>query len=80
MSALPSDPARLVCLYHVLYRPGYGKANLTAPASIAYNKDVSMNTVRWAIVDWLNDAHQTSIWSVCACRCLPYDHLYIGHL
>ncbi|KAF8240745.1 hypothetical protein L208DRAFT_1383663 [Tricholoma matsutake] len=43
--------------------PGYGKANVKAPESIAYNKEISMNTVRWAVVDWLNDAHRDSIWS-----------------
>ncbi|RDB28691.1 hypothetical protein Hypma_016004 [Hypsizygus marmoreus] len=42
--------------------PGYGKANLKAPASIAYNRDVSLNTVRWAIVEWLQDEHLNGIW------------------
>jgi hypothetical protein len=46
-------------------RPGYGKANLKAPASIAYNRNISLQTTRWAIVDWLRDEHRNGIWRVC---------------
>lgn len=46
-------------------RPGHGKVNLNAQVSIAYNRDVSLNTVRWAIVDWLRDEHKDGIWKVC---------------
>ena len=46
-------------------RPGYGKANLKAPASIAYNRNISLQTTRWAIVDWLRDEHRDGIWQVC---------------
>ncbi|KAF9469734.1 hypothetical protein BDZ94DRAFT_1328678 [Collybia nuda] len=42
--------------------PGYGKVNASAQVSIAYNRDVSLNTVRWAIVDWLRDEYKNGIW------------------
>ncbi|KAF8807941.1 hypothetical protein BYT27DRAFT_7242326 [Phlegmacium glaucopus] len=42
--------------------PGYGQANLKAPASIAYNRNISLQTTRWAIVDWLRDEHRHGIW------------------
>ncbi|THH19009.1 hypothetical protein EW146_g2092 [Bondarzewia mesenterica] len=43
--------------------PGYGQANPNHPASIAYNMSTRMNTVRWAIVDWMNDKHRNGIWA-----------------
>ncbi|KAJ7729238.1 hypothetical protein DFH07DRAFT_850323 [Mycena maculata] len=42
--------------------PGHGKANPNAPVSVAYNKEISLQTCRWAIVDWLNAKHQDGIW------------------
>ncbi|KAF8910063.1 hypothetical protein CPB84DRAFT_1937048 [Gymnopilus junonius] len=43
--------------------PAYGQAyNLEDPASIAYNRNISMQTTRWAIVDWLDDKHRNGIW------------------
>lgn len=43
-------------------RPGYGKANPKSQASIEYNKNICMQTTRWAIVEWLKDEHQNGIW------------------
>jgi len=43
--------------------PGFGQAKATNPSSIAYNKNISVQTTRWAIVDWLHDKHQDSIWT-----------------
>jgi hypothetical protein len=37
---------------------------VNAPASISYNKNVSLQTVRWAMVEWLNDVHLTGLWGV----------------
>ncbi|KAF9567848.1 hypothetical protein CPC08DRAFT_626320 [Agrocybe pediades] len=42
--------------------PGHGQANLKAPVSISYNREISLQTVRWAIVDWLDDKHRDGIW------------------
>jgi len=35
-----------------------------APVSLAYNRNISIQTVKWAIVDWLQDKHHHGIWSV----------------
>ena len=50
-------------------RPGCGKANLKAPASITYNRTVSANTVRWAILDWMQDKHLNGTWGVRSFSC-----------
>ncbi|KDR85653.1 hypothetical protein GALMADRAFT_218749 [Galerina marginata CBS 339.88] len=42
--------------------PGHGQANLKAPVSIDYNRNISLQTTRWAIVDWLDDKHRHGIW------------------
>lgn len=42
--------------------PGHGKANPTQPASIMYNRNIALQTVRWAIVDWLKDDHRGGLW------------------
>ena len=51
-------------------RPGHGKANLNDPASIAYNRATVLQTVRWAMVDWLKDDHRGGLWEVCSFRCI----------
>lgn len=51
-------------LINLTSRPGHGQANPNNVASIAYNKDVSANTVKWAIMDWLRDVHREGIWRV----------------
>jgi hypothetical protein len=51
-------------LPNLTFRPGHGKANPNAPASITYNKDICAKTVKWAIVDWLRDDHRKWIWRV----------------
>ena len=43
-----------------------GKAVATSRASIAYNKNICLQTTRWAIVDWLKDEHKDSVWGVSA--------------
>ena len=48
----------------VVHRPGYGKANPNNGASIEYNKNICMQTTRWAIVEWLQDEHRDGIWGV----------------
>jgi len=42
--------------------PGHGKANPKAKVSINYNHEISQQTCRWAITDWLNDSHKNGIW------------------
>ncbi|KAJ6541873.1 hypothetical protein B0H19DRAFT_1175036 [Mycena capillaripes] len=43
--------------------PGHGKANPKAQVSINYNKEISLQTSRWAIIEWLgSDKHKTGIW------------------
>jgi hypothetical protein len=56
------------------HRPGHGQANVKAPVSIAYNRNISMQTVKWAIVDWLQHKHRHGIWSV---RPVPSVYLLI---
>ena len=41
-----------------------GTVNLDDPRSIAYNKEISRHTVRWAMVEWMQEKHQTGIWKV----------------
>ncbi|KAI0756394.1 hypothetical protein C8Q80DRAFT_26988 [Daedaleopsis nitida] len=43
--------------------PGYGKADPKNQRSIAYNKNICMQTTRWAIVDWLKDEHKDGVWA-----------------
>ncbi|THH23238.1 hypothetical protein EUX98_g7941 [Antrodiella citrinella] len=42
--------------------PGFGQANAANPQSQSYNKNVCLQTMRWAIVDWLKDEHKDGIW------------------
>ncbi|KAJ4485664.1 hypothetical protein J3R30DRAFT_3282130 [Lentinula aciculospora] len=42
--------------------PGYGRANPKSAASINYNRNISLQTTRWAIVDWLREEHRNGIW------------------
>ncbi|EMD42244.1 hypothetical protein CERSUDRAFT_147934, partial [Gelatoporia subvermispora B] len=43
--------------------PGYGQANPRDARSVAYNQEVTSNTIRWAIIDWLRDEHKNGIWA-----------------
>ncbi|KZV61607.1 hypothetical protein PENSPDRAFT_643229 [Peniophora sp. CONT] len=43
--------------------PGFGQAKPDHPASISYNKNISAQTTRWAIVDWMKPENRTSIWA-----------------
>ena len=51
-------------------RPGHGKANPKQPASIVYNNNIVLQTVRWAMVDWLKDDHRGGLWEVRYFRCI----------
>ncbi|KAI0354631.1 hypothetical protein OH77DRAFT_1425701 [Trametes cingulata] len=42
--------------------PGFGRANPKNRASIRYNKNITMQTTRWAIVEWLKDEHKEGLW------------------
>ena len=46
------------------YRPGYGQAVKEDRRSISYNKEVTLQTTKWAIVDWLKNEHQHGMWAV----------------
>ncbi|KAH8094716.1 hypothetical protein BXZ70DRAFT_896654 [Cristinia sonorae] len=42
--------------------PGFGKATENYAPSREYNKNISLQTTRWAIVEWLKDEHKDGIW------------------
>ncbi|KAJ7110312.1 hypothetical protein C8R43DRAFT_1042195 [Mycena crocata] len=42
--------------------PGHGKANPKSQVSINYNREISQQTCRWAITEWLKDEHKKGIW------------------
>ncbi|KAJ7492154.1 hypothetical protein FB451DRAFT_1217166 [Mycena latifolia] len=42
--------------------PGHGQANPKAMVSINYNREISLQTCRWAMVEWLKDASKDGIW------------------
>ncbi|KAJ2934304.1 hypothetical protein H1R20_g2756, partial [Candolleomyces eurysporus] len=42
--------------------PGHGQANLKHPMSINYNRDASLQTVRWAMVDWFKEEYSNGVW------------------
>ena len=46
-------------------RPGFGQAKPDHPASISYNENISAQTTRWAIVEWMKPENLRSIWAVC---------------
>ncbi|KAF5312406.1 hypothetical protein D9619_002657 [Psilocybe cf. subviscida] len=52
--------------------PGHGQANLKARVSIDYNRNISLQTTRWAIVDWLDDKNRDGIW-----RDVIYSHFTV---
>ncbi|KAI0691985.1 hypothetical protein BC835DRAFT_1521108 [Cytidiella melzeri] len=43
--------------------PGYGQAKPDHPASVSYNQNVALHTVRWAMVEWLQDEQKTGMWA-----------------
>jgi len=45
--------------------PGFGTPNIKDPNSIDYNKNVSLQTVRWAMIDWLTKDHLDGFWGEC---------------
>lgn len=47
----------------VTSRPGFGPANPSNQSSIWYNKNITKQTTRWAIVEWLKDEHKNGIWA-----------------
>jgi len=42
--------------------PGNGRANPKRRESIPYNRGICVQTVRWAIVEWLDDIHLNGVW------------------
>ncbi len=46
------------------YRPGYGKANPLSKASIEYNKNITVHTMTWAMIEWFKDEQLDGIWAV----------------
>jgi len=42
--------------------PGAGRVNPNQPASIQYNRNIELQTVRWAMVEWLKDEHRGGLW------------------
>ncbi|KAA1471451.1 hypothetical protein DENSPDRAFT_837440 [Dentipellis sp. KUC8613] len=43
--------------------PGYGMADPKNPQSIAYNNRTRLQTVRWAMVEWLKNEPRNGLWS-----------------
>ncbi|KAF8323801.1 hypothetical protein DL93DRAFT_2123554 [Clavulina sp. PMI_390] len=43
--------------------PGFGQADPNNPSSIAYNKNIALQNVRWAMVDWMKDEHKKGLWA-----------------
>ncbi|KDQ09441.1 hypothetical protein BOTBODRAFT_642580 [Botryobasidium botryosum FD-172 SS1] len=43
--------------------PGYGHAVQTDPRSIEYNKNVALQNVRWAMVEWMKDDRKHDLWA-----------------
>ncbi|KAI9060495.1 hypothetical protein FKP32DRAFT_1577713 [Trametes sanguinea] len=43
--------------------PGRGQTKPDLPESVAYNKDIAKETVRWAVVDWLKDERENGLWA-----------------
>ena len=65
---------------HVPIRPGFGLARPDHPASINYNHNISAQTTRWAIVEWMKPENRTNIWAVCSSLSvsrLPLKHSII---
>ncbi|EJD51869.1 hypothetical protein AURDEDRAFT_181457 [Auricularia subglabra TFB-10046 SS5] len=42
--------------------PGHGHAK-HSPASTAYNKNIWLQTVRWAMVNWMRDVNKQGLWA-----------------
>ncbi|KAJ7922900.1 hypothetical protein B0H13DRAFT_1982237 [Mycena leptocephala] len=42
--------------------PGHGQANPKAQVSISYNREICLQTCRWAITEWLKDKYKAGIW------------------
>lgn len=59
-----SHPSLVDVAADAVGRPGYGKANPNNKASIEYNKNICIQTTRWAMVEWLQDEHRNGIWGV----------------
>jgi hypothetical protein len=47
-----------------IVRPGHGKAKLDDQRSLIYNKHIALQTVRWAMVEWMTDEHRRGLWGV----------------
>ena len=71
MQILISIQSMLLCPRPYFNEPGSGGARDTA-ASLAYDREVRLQTIRMAICDWMSPANRNSIWKVCApCFVVP---------
>ena len=63
MQILISIQSMLLCSQPYFNEPGMGTA-MDSPASIAYDREVRLQTVRVAICDWMVPEKRTSMWKV----------------
>jgi hypothetical protein len=45
-------------------RPGHGQSRPNDAQSIMYNKNITLQCVRWGMVDWLKDDARAGLWGV----------------
>lgn len=41
-----------------------GKVDSVNTESLAYNRNISLQTVHWAMIEWMKDEHRNGIWKV----------------
>lgn len=45
-------------------RPGFGTENFKNPNSAVYNKNIALQNVRWAMVEWMQEESRRGLWAV----------------
>jgi hypothetical protein len=65
MQILISIQSMLLCPRPFFNEPGCG-VETDSPASVAYNKEVALQTARLAICDWMQPTTKNSLWKVCS--------------
>ncbi|KAI0828834.1 hypothetical protein BC628DRAFT_1408922 [Trametes gibbosa] len=63
LQVLVSIQSMILVDYPYFNEPGFGRTNPHDKASIDYNKNIMLQTTRWAIVDWLQDKHKRGLWA-----------------
>ena len=63
MQILISIQSMLLCPRPYFNEPGSGEPNNSGP-SIAYDREVRLQTIRVAMCDWMTSAHANSLWKV----------------